>query len=753
MAAPLVPVQVTIQATVSEDLQSIHGTFEVKDHAGLQWVDLLSRLPVPTSDRIQQRTFSHQVEEGFVRLESPKPTNRPPSFHTIVPRRMGASGLVPGHGLFLNGLWHPHPVMDGRSALVLWDVTLEIPDDAVGVLNGNVARGTLKWSGTADRLALAVVPNGRVTQHSFGPLAKVTVVDHGIPRPIRDLRLKAIAMTGLDHSISRPFVVVDAPLRRRLIRTGPRTLFLSDRAFRMSGQQWKNHLPAVRRGLLTASLDVWDPWSRELIGSLTPPSKYSIDSMWERLRWRAFLPRVDALLYDGRSAFMSEVFEETWPSDSIRDDALEVVDNPTPALSAARKLERLYGEESMRIWATAVLAGAHPDEAVSVAELPPTAIAEWRRYPRKQDIGVTVRPEEGGWSIRIDRDADSDAPSEPIPFRIDGDERIWTTSTGTDSLEITRTSRPKKVAIDPEKEVLQDNRSNDTWPKPHTLTVAGYFSEINADQLRPTGAIYLVGRRPYASRWVHGLVVNTSAIERVGLGYSLGYGFGRLIDRRNRTWQAWTSPSAAWLDPDFDPTEPGGNAIDWTSGVRWDNRDTWPMARRGQRFSAYAGGGKIINQDVDWATTGTTTSLLAPLGPATVSASRVKMDATTANISHRKLGLGGSAAVQGLPSDLLRGQTRGVASTELRISPIRNASIPMWLLWVSQMQLSGSIDAGWVDGSAAAGWTTGLAFAADMFGRQPSMLGIWAAGPLWTHQTPSTDDLPLQFYLRATQPY
>ena len=75
------------------------------------------------------------------------------------------------------------------------------------------------------------------------------------------------------------------------------------------------------------------------------------------------------------------------------------------------------------------------------------------------------------------------------------------------------------------------------------------------------------------------------------------------------------------------------------------------------------------------------------------------------------------------------------------------------MLWVTHLQLSGSVDAGWVDGSMAAGWTGGIAFAADMFGRQPSMIGLWAARPVWVHETAPIDNTPTQFYLRATQSY
>ena len=59
VASPTVSVEVRVKAKISDDLRTITGTIEAPDHPDLKWVDLLSELPIPSSDRVQQRTFTH----------------------------------------------------------------------------------------------------------------------------------------------------------------------------------------------------------------------------------------------------------------------------------------------------------------------------------------------------------------------------------------------------------------------------------------------------------------------------------------------------------------------------------------------------------------------------------------------------------------------------------------------------------------------------------------------------------------------
>jgi hypothetical protein len=48
-------------------------------------------------------------------------------FTAHLPRRYGAAGLVPGRGLFVNGLWHPQPTRDGAPVQAQWQASLHLP--------------------------------------------------------------------------------------------------------------------------------------------------------------------------------------------------------------------------------------------------------------------------------------------------------------------------------------------------------------------------------------------------------------------------------------------------------------------------------------------------------------------------------------------------------------------------------------------------------------------------------------------------
>ena len=291
VASPTISVEVRVKAKVSDDLRTITGTIEAPDHPDLKWVDLLSELPIPSSDRVQQRTFTHNPEGGVVRFEPPPKTNRPRQFHTMVPRRFGASGLVLGRGLFMNGLWHPHPVVNGRLAIVDWVVEIEVPDGSLGVINGQYAYRNVKWSGRAERLSLVVMPRARIQEFQVRTGINFTLIDQGPQRHTRDLRTIGIAMTGVNMDSAASFVVVETPLRRRLIRNGPHTLFMSDRAMRVTAPDWQTHIPPVRKGLQIASLDIPDPWTRGLVGGLLRNAVFEVPRAQDLVQWRSWWPK------------------------------------------------------------------------------------------------------------------------------------------------------------------------------------------------------------------------------------------------------------------------------------------------------------------------------------------------------------------------------------------------------------------------------------------------------------------------------
>ena len=749
VAAPELSGLVTIRARVSDDLRTVEGTFHAPDVENVDWTDLLGQLPVPRSDRLQHRTFPNKPEEGKLWVEAPTDTNRARSFHAVLPRRFGASGIVPGRGLFANGLWHPHPISQGRVAIVDWDVKLDLPKGATGVLNGVVSEGTLSYRGRADRLSLAVLYDARVQRVELHEDAVLTLVDAGPAREKRDQRTVSIALHGIDHTHATSMTVVETPMRRRLVRTGPSTVFMSDRSLRVTHPEWGLHVPSLQQGLQRASLSIADPWLRDLVGTSLLTDQKAKQPTKKVAGWRAWMPRVDSFLYDGRAPFAMDSLKEGWSNDPIADDPAQVAEHFAPASIAAWKLSAMHGPEATQTFATSMASGSTYFDALAVAQLTDAAVRVWRNPPPVTDISVEVVRHGDTWDITLGRNGPDSAPKEPIAFELNGQPRQWTTSTGSDSLVLTTTERPKHIRLDPGAVVRQDNHQNDEWPRPLSVTVTGSLNEINVNRKRPTASAYLLARHQRASHWMHALVAHTNPIEMGSIHYSLGYDFGRKIDRRNRIWRAWVGPSVALLDPAFRTTPRGHTAVDIRSGIRIDTRDNWPFSRRGFRISAGVSNGFVPTEQSRWQGGSSEAILLLDLPGPLVWANKAKVGATSSSVTHRQFSIGGSNGVQGLPIDSYFGQLRSYGTTELRVSPVRDASIPMWLWWVTTVQFSGSLEVAQVDNQSAAGWTAGLGVVSDIWGQTPYFTGVWMARPL--PYGGFSGPYPTQFYLRLGQ--
>ena len=182
----------------------------------------------------------------------------------------------------------------------------------------------------------------------------------------------------------------------------------------------------------------------------------------------------------------------------------------------------------------------------------------------------------------------------------------------------------------------------------------------------------------------HFLMASTNPIETAMVHYNLGYGFGRLTDRRNRIYRVHLGPAISWLNPDFRHLQDGKNAIDIRAGFRVDTRDNYPLSMKGYRFATEAIYGWIPNREDDWLTSRTQAIIYSRITPDVVLATQAKVAFTDSQVAHRKLALGGGNGIQGPPIDHVIGNKRGIAVAELRHMPIRDASIPMWLWWGSK---------------------------------------------------------------------
>jgi hypothetical protein len=755
---------VVVEARVRADLQSIVGEIIVTDAAGLRFVDALSRLPVPDDDVLLRRTFPFATEQGWVDIRERGPGRY--AFVALLPRRYGASGMVPGHGLFANGLWHPQPTRAGAPVVVDWAVRLQLPPGTTGVLNGSVGEGTLDWAGTAERLSLAVVPGGRVTTLDTDT-GRTRIVDHGPPRDRRDERLRSIVDTVWPLSSPVDLVIVEAPLRRRLVRSGPGVLFVSDRALRLSAGLWQFHIAALQRGVLEAALDIVEPWPRALAAAALAAARAPDTDLREQLGWVSWIPEVDSLLYDGRLPFYEDAFGEVWPPDPVPDDLAEVLIRSTPAQAITRRLDARYGEGTAERLAGALVGGAALADALPRVGVPADVVDSWRPWPEAQSLSVAVTPRDGGGAVvQVTRDAPPSVPGEPITLDVDGERIVWDAPAGPGVFIHDAAATPERVAVDPIGSVHQPTRSDDRWPRPLTMTAAFFPYELNLRGGGLSAAAWLSVRRQYSTRWRFDASVQTSPEDIIGGTVGAVRYLGPLQDRRNRPLRLSFGAGPSLLDPDFRPVADRAVSIDGYAGLAWDTRVDRLSPRRGHRL--YVGGsGGVVPGQTAWSRVGGSGILILPIGGRIAVASRAGAAVASGDVAHRLLQLGGSGNVQGLRPDTAVGTARVTGVTELRWQALRHASIPMPLMWLSDLQLHGGVEAGALQATSddcgattdacwrsALGWSGGVLGTADVLGARPTSLGIWLAAPVWvSDDTLESTERPLQVYLRLTQSF
>lgn len=754
--------RVLIDATVRPDLQSIVGEIRVEDAEGLRFEDILSRLPAPADDVLSRRTFPGTPEAGWV--EWSDGGDGVLHFRALLPRRYGASGYVPGHGLFMNGLWHPQPMRGADPVSVEWDVRLTLPPDTTGVLNGEVARDQVTWTGEADRLALAVVPAARVEALDV-PGGRAVLVDHGPPRPPRDLKLGLLIGETWPGPEGPDVVIVEAPMHRRLVRTGPGVLFLSDRALRLTRGLWQFHVTAVQRGVLEAALPVADRWSRRIAAAAF--SDAGGKDLRRSLGWVSWVPQVDSLLYDGRLPYYGDVFGEVWPGDAVRDDLAELVADRTPPLAVVRRIEARYGRGTATKLAWALVDGAPLPFAAARVGIPPEVLDAWRPRPEAQDLAVAIEPgPDGQTRVRVTRTAPSEVAAEPIVIAIDGEERVWEAPAGDGTWEELRGTRPAKVRVDPKGSVNQGDRANDRWPLRLATTAAFFPYELNAFGGGFSAAAQLTFRRQFSSRWRTDVGLETSPEDIVSARLGAVRYLGPLQDRRSRPFRIWFGAGPSLLDPDFRPVDGSPLALGGYVGAAWETRVDFDFPRHGHRVAGVFSGGFVPGGD-RWGLLSFTGIKIVPLGGRLALAARFRGGLAEGGVEHRLLRLGGSSDVQGIRPDAAVGDLKATGGLELRWQAVRYANLPLPLVWLSDVQLSSGLEAGALDADGdacgdgggncawqAVGWTSGVAFTGDVFGARPTMLGTWLAGPLYVSDPGLVEGArPVQIYVRLTQAF
>lgn len=720
-----------LQATVDRSLRVISGEVQADPSLGLGWVDALTRLPMPTDDLTRRRTWPHAPEVGEVRIEA-DPTN--PSrfkFRSLMPRRYGASGVVPGRGLFANGLWHPQPVRGDSLAILDWEVEVTLPEGAIGALNNTWGAGALRWSGRAERLSLTVLPRGRVTEIPVGA-NQLVILETGPGRPRWRERLAGLFQEAWPGVGPTTLVVVEAPLYRRLARPGPGQLYLSDHALRLTGGLWHLHAAAVRRAMLEAALPIEDPWARALAAEAIAGEKQAPDAR-EMLGVFAWIPQIDEMLYDGNLPYYSEVFDEAHPVDRLHDDLAEILAPTGPPQAASRKIEARLGGGASRALAWKLLEGASLEQAAQAIGLSPQDLADWRAPCLEVDLKLRVDPpatRDGNWTVTVRRDAPADAPPDLVTVQIDEQLKSWDAPRGPAESAWTSPVKPDRVALDPAGLNHQTSRLGDTWPARWTATLAAWVYQLDLNTGRMSGFADVSFRRQYDTRFLWGLSLDTDPQNLASFqAYALYYA-GPLLDRRARPLRIGVAAGPALLDPDYSPSETATLSLDGLVWVVYETRNDPVLPQHGLRLRASAGGSVTPTGDAGSASVGVGGTYLTPIAGRFVLASRAGAALAESALEHRQLGIG----LSGVPPGTLLGDRNANGEFELRWQVMRNGSVPFGPVWLSDIQLSAGAEAGalhsdsqWIQ---AAGWTAGLAVVGDIFGARPTMMGVWAARPV-----------------------
>jgi hypothetical protein len=736
-----------IEAMADPRLDHIDGSlcWEGEEPAG--FVDYLGQLPLPADDRTALRTWPRGPSAGSVTWSEEEGGCL--DFEARLPERYGV-GRVPGRGLFLPGGWYPVPVdAEGAVPDATWSVELHLTPGVVGAVGSSAGEGLLRWEGRGERVGLALIQHGRVEALETTTGTVRLLSRRGFTQARRRWLRRSLE-AAWPQGAALDLVVVDAPQMRRLVRPSPGLLFLSSRAFRVSPGLKHLHRGAVTQGLLEAGLaqDLPLSSSRGFVAAVLSAQAMAESPTAEGLlRWFSWLPQIDELLYAGSVPYVSEVMGEPWPGDSLRDDLLEVLDPRIPgAVVAGRALAQ---GEPVVARAEALLAGAREP-----------ALEALRLLPGAQDYRLEVHELGEGVRVEVSREASGGAEQEPVVVAVDGERHRLDLSTGRASLELPQ--RPARVVLDPDGLLRQTDRAGDRWPSRWTTVLSAFPTVWNLSSGRMEGYLALRFRRQHDTRWYYDSYLFRDEVDELGARAAVGHSWGPLQDRRWRPFRIYLWGSGSLLDPDFRPTDRGRWAVDAGGTFLWDTQVDWLFPLRGHHLSVSGNAGFVPASPQRWAGLGARIGGVASPHPRVALAGEARLGRSWGEVEHRLEVLGGVNNLRSLPAELVVGDAKLVTRGELRVAPLRHISLPIGLGWLDEVQLSGGLEAGVMQGAIieasaglspadgwvrALGWTGGGFVVVDVLGGQPALAGLVLAGPLAADPSPLATGGPMLYLL------
>ncbi len=681
------------------------------------------------------RVSSGRAERGaiaFERLDEDTWT-----FTTTMPRRWEDVGTS-AHGLFANGAWYPTPLFAdtpgevARLRVVDWNVQIALPAGTAGALGDVAGTNALRWTGTAERASLAVVPKGVVTPIREDHLA-LDLVTRGAPRHRLTRELATEVSRARPDALDWHAAVVEAPLRRRLARSGPGLAYVSDRAFRVAPPLVRFHRPAVVRAVIASALEVEIPEWRDLAAAaLTRRYERALPGLTASriLKLGAFTPQFEAMLYDQTLPFYGDVLGRTLPSDPLRDDLVERWWPREPATSAVSQLEALEGPLVTDIVWRAMSRLGSP-EMGALYDLAPTFYLLARPWPRAHDLTLGVDRAAGTYTVTRD-----DVPGAPevVTIAVDGARSAHVLRPGETFEQPLGEAR--RVRVDPDGHLPLVHRADDAWPARASGTVSGGVWTIDPVDGVVVANVMGTLRRSQDThlRAFAAVSADRTALPAIDLGGA--WQFGRAIDGLRHTERVAGSIGFRRFDPRYVPVDPDhryalAGAVSW----RHDTREDAIFPLSGARLAARLEAGRVLGDDLTWITGRASAGFVASPGPRHAFAAEVAAAASASDVAHERLSLGGEEGLLSVPPTAALGDLSAIAHAEWRFALLRGASVPVvpQVLWATELQLTAGAEAGALAPNLGAiGVTAGAAATGDWLGVDPAMIGVTVGLPIAT---------------------
>ncbi len=761
-------------------------------------------------------------------------------FVTTVPRRFGTFGRYRWI-VALNGGWTPQ--VAARRTDGSWDLAAP-PPPASWVLD---LRYDPSWSATvngavqgADRAdagaavgsyslfapGLARVETDArfltVVLHRAGEVITVDTEQGPITyvgrRPTKrqqqDLHRVAEGALGLMRALEvegaeQGTVLVEVPLRWRLIEQGEGVILVSDRFLEVDPNFRRFAQTQLARAMMTDRLvgpmaavespaDV--PAMAEAVSWALLPrylsGRYRFNpSAQDLLRPFDFLPSVEQFLYAPRYPFADEVINNPYQFDPLRADIRRFHRAGISPRVSLLKLKERTGALAVDSAATTYVAslrsgGSQPllplmeqrcgvelrstwedwEAAVPVLNYDLTVEREplgerWLTHVEvTREVGAGQRVQEETVNVEAVIGARPGQRRTKIRLRWDGEGEgaSW-------ALETAR--RIQFVRLDPEHKLMEvsaegfSQRHDNRRPRRLKVYPWGYLGDINVTEGTFQGTIGLSGKPAFDNRNFFEVYATHNEETMLGIGGGYYRFFGRSQSSLFRRNYLGFSSSVEMLNQRFAEL-PGQIPLVATGylSYRYSNRYSGSFPTRGGSFRVSLHLGRfqqtILPDGTSPAFVGASVggSGRFALHPSLVVAVMGKAGTTTAALPHQQLVLGGSNDLRGLPEHYATGNFKLLTSVELRYLVLKDMDLRIPFCRVRAIQLNAFVDAGWVGEGAPAtdemnvGVGGGIRFHVDTVGIWPTSGGIDVA---WSPRAPVGNLLPwpVQIYLRVGQSF